>query len=59
MTVFFIALSITLIAIGLGTAHGIISDWRFRSDRNYERFAQAYAEAAAMHCEARQAGERA
>ena len=59
MTVFFIALSITLIAIGLGTIPEVLETWRIRSDLNYERFAQAYAEAAAMHCEARQAGERA
>lgn len=59
MTAFLIALPITLILLGLGIIPEVLETWRIRSDLNYERFAQAYAEAAAMHCEARQAGERA
>ena len=59
MTAVLIAVPVTLILMGLGTIPAVLETWRIRSDLNYERFAQAYAEAAAMHCEARQAGERA
>jgi len=56
---FLIGAAIALIAIGIGTAHAIIAQWRLRSELNYERFAQVYAEAATMRHEARQAGDRA
>lgn len=59
MTAFLIALPITLILIGLGTIPEVLEKWRIRSDLNYQRFGQAYAEAATMRHEARQAGERA
>jgi hypothetical protein len=59
MTALLIALPITLILIGLATIPSVLEMWRIRSDLNYERFAQAYAEAVAKQCEARQAGERA
>lgn len=59
MTAFLIALPITLILLGLGTIPEVLETWRIRSDLNYERFAQAYAEAVALRHEARQAAERA
>jgi hypothetical protein len=59
MTSFLIALPVALILIGLGTIPGVLETWRIRSELNYERFAQAYAEAAAKRHEARQSGERA
>jgi hypothetical protein len=59
MTAFLIALPVTLILIGLGTIPSVLATWRIRSDLNYERFAQAYAEAVALRHEVRQAGERA
>jgi hypothetical protein len=59
MTAFLIAVPVTLILLGLGTIPEVLEKWRIRSELNYERFAQAYAEAAAMRHEARQARERA
>lgn len=48
MTVFLIALPIVLILLGLVTIPEVLETWRVRSDLNYERFAQAYAEAVAL-----------
>lgn len=59
MTAFLIAFPVVMILIGLGTIPSVLETWRIRSELNYERFAQAYAEAAAKRHEALQAGERA
>ena len=53
MTAFLIALPITLILLGLASIPGVLETWRIRPELNYERFARAYAEAAAMRHEHR------
>jgi hypothetical protein len=59
MTAFLIALPLVLILLGLAAIPEVLEIWRIRSELNYERFAHAYAEAARMRHEARQAGDRA
>lgn len=59
MANFLIGASIALIALGVGMAYDIIKTWRLRSDLNFERFSDAYLDAACIRRDARQASERA
>ena len=59
MVTFLIGAAIAFVAVGVGTAHLVILQWRERSDSNRLRFIQHYADAIRFRDEARRAGERA
>ncbi|MEJ2790626.1 MULTISPECIES: hypothetical protein [unclassified Pseudoxanthomonas] len=59
MVTFFIGAAIAFVAVGVGTAHLVILQWRARSDSNWLRFVEHYADAIRLRDEARRAGDRA
>lgn len=59
MVTFLIGAAIAFVAVGVGTAHLVILQWRQRSDSNRLRFVEHYADAIRLRDEARNAGDRA
>lgn len=59
MIIFLTTCSVVLVVIAICAVCVILAQWRRRSERNYQRFAHAYAQARIAQLEARQAGDRA